>query len=217
MLVSSRLSNRDDAIQSEYALSLPGNTRQLFPHGHVGDAGKTMSATFQRENSKGSKPKDPGILPKSVRSTRRPGQRGNALIEYAFTILIILTILFGIIDFGRALYTYHFISNAAREATRYASVRGATCDNATITPCPVTAREIENYVKNVPLGIDVTQLRPNPSANYENPNGLAVCNVTQNYPGCAIQVQVNYTFKFLFPLMPSNFTMSSTSQMIISR
>jgi len=147
------------------------------------------------------KSKNPSIQPESARFARRAGERGNTMVEFAFVVLIILTILFGIVDFGRALYAYHFISNAAREGTRYASVRGATCDSAVITPCPVTTRQIDNYVKNVPLGIDVTQMHPH--ASFVS-NGVAVCGVTQNYPGCAVQVIVDYNFKFLFPLMPSN-------------
>jgi len=174
-----------------------------------------MRTKIQGGNIVGTTSKNPSILPGFTRSRQRPGERGNTMVEFAFVVVIMLTILFGIIDFGRALYTYHFISNAAREGTRYASVRGATCDNAMVTPCPITARQIRNYVKNVPLGIDVSQM--NPTATFTNPNGLAVCGATRDYPGCAIQVQVSYNFKFLFPLMPSNFTMSSTSQMIITR
>lgn len=152
----------------------------------------------------------------SAKSSRRTGQRGNALVEYAFTITITLTLIFAIIDFGRALYTYHFISNAAREGTRYASVRGWECGVAGTYPtdCPVTKNEIRTYVKNVPAGIDMATLTVTP--NFRNPNNLAVCAIRDNYPGCAVEVSVQYPFKFLFPLMPLGFTMSSTSYMVIS-
>jgi Flp pilus assembly protein TadG len=166
-----------------------------------------MSANFKLN----SRPKSIASVPSAG---VRGGQRGSTLIEYTFVLLMSLTMLFGIIDFGRALYAYHYISNAAREGTRYASVRGATCDNATVTPCPATTREIQNYATNAPLGIDTTRLTA--VASFVS-NGVAVCSVTNNYPGCGVQVTVRYRFQFLFPLMPSNFRMSSTSQMIISR
>lgn len=53
-------------------------------------------------------------------------EKGSVLVESAITVAVLFVILFGIIDFGRALYTYHFVANAAREATRWASVNGST-------------------------------------------------------------------------------------------
>ncbi len=52
---------------------------------------------------------------------------GSGLVEYAIVFTIFMTMLLGIADFGRALYGYHYASSAARDATRYASVRGSTC------------------------------------------------------------------------------------------
>src|SRR4029077_17627636 len=57
------------------------------------------------------------------------GEDGNNLIEYAFVFMFFMSMVLGIVDFSRALYTYHFLSNVAREATRYASVRGSTCND----------------------------------------------------------------------------------------
>ena len=57
------------------------------------------------------------------------GEDGNNLIEYALVFMFFMSMVLGIVDFSRALYTYHFLSNAAREATRWAAVRGATCMN----------------------------------------------------------------------------------------
>jgi len=147
-------------------------------------------------------------------SSRRANQRGTAMFEYAIVVLISLMMLFGIVDFGRALYAYHFISNAAREGTRFASVRGNTC-TFFASDCPATRAQIRAFVKNVPQGINAAALTVTP--NFTNPNGLPVCGSTQNYPGCGIQVRVDYNFSFIFPLMPTSIAMSSTSEMIISR
>jgi Flp pilus assembly protein TadG len=150
-----------------------------------------------------------------TRTRRKSGERGSALFEYAIVVLISLTFMFGIVDFGRALYAYHFVSNAAREGTRFASVRGATCPPTFTTACPADTTDVQNFVKNAPQGINVAAITVTPT--WKNPNGLAVCGATGNkYPGCAVQVRVAYDFKFIFPLMPANFTMSSTSEMLIS-
>src|SRR5262249_53550139 len=72
-----------------------------------------------------------------LRSNPRGAQRGSSLVEQAVVLVILLTILFAIIDFGRALYTYHFVSNAAREATRWASVRSSSSTLGSADPTTI--------------------------------------------------------------------------------
>jgi hypothetical protein len=57
----------------------------------------------------------------SARSRRTNGQ---ALVEFALVIPILLTLMMGIVDFGRLMFALVSISNASREASRYASVPG---------------------------------------------------------------------------------------------
>ncbi|MGA8144034.1 MAG: TadE family protein [Candidatus Acidiferrales bacterium] len=141
-----------------------------------------------------------------------------ALLEYAFVLIVFLTVLFGIIDFGRAMYTYHFVSNAARDGTRFAIVRGSTCPPGTISYCPAGEFDYRDYLRSQMTGIG---LDPNAvSADTKWPpvaNNPPICATIFNNPGCIVQVQVSYAFKFIFPFMPANFTMQSTSQMVISQ
>jgi Flp pilus assembly protein TadG len=51
-------------------------------------------------------------------------QRGVALIELALTIGILITIVFGITEFGRAIYQYDTLAKAARDAARHLSTKG---------------------------------------------------------------------------------------------
>ncbi len=51
------------------------------------------------------------------------------MVEFALSLTVLLTLLFGIIDIGRALYAYNWLYNGARQATRWAMVRGAFCDS----------------------------------------------------------------------------------------
>ncbi|MET1085142.1 MAG: TadE family protein [Burkholderiales bacterium] len=50
-------------------------------------------------------------------------QRGVALVELALTIGILITIVFGITEFGRAIYQYDTLAKAARDAARYLSTK----------------------------------------------------------------------------------------------
>ena len=46
-------------------------------------------------------------------------QRGVAAVEFAILLPILLLIVFGITEFGRAMYSYNTIVKASRDAARY--------------------------------------------------------------------------------------------------
>lgn len=50
-------------------------------------------------------------------------QQGVALIEFALTLGVLLTMVFGITEFGRAIYEYDTLAKAARDATRHLSTK----------------------------------------------------------------------------------------------
>lgn len=55
---------------------------------------------------------------------------GAALVETAISTIIVLGLLFAVFDFSLAFYTFHYVSDAAREGARYAIVRGnLACSN----------------------------------------------------------------------------------------
>jgi Flp pilus assembly protein TadG len=159
---------------------------------------------------------------------------GSSLVEYAIVFIILMAMLLGIADFSRALYAYHFVSSSARDAARYASVRGSTCGPTPVGDCSCSCTgyysasgvagpysqtdattDIQDFVKNVPTGINPAQLTITPS--WPNPNALAACTATYNAPGCTVKVQVSYQFAFFSPLVSKNtLTFSSTSQEIIT-
>jgi Flp pilus assembly protein TadG len=53
------------------------------------------------------------------RESDRPGQ---AIVEFAFASIIFLMIVFGTIDFGRAIFMSAELHNAAREGARYGKI-----------------------------------------------------------------------------------------------
>jgi Flp pilus assembly protein TadG len=56
----------------------------------------------------------------------RGRQRGLALVELGISIFLLITIAFGITEFGRAIYQYNTLAKAVRDATRFLSTRDAT-------------------------------------------------------------------------------------------
>src|SRR5436853_6661575 len=50
----------------------------------------------------------------------RKAQRSQALIEFALVSPVLLLLLFGVVDIGRAIFYYDTINHAAREGARVA-------------------------------------------------------------------------------------------------
>jgi len=57
---------------------------------------------------------------------KRLGESGQALVEFAIVAPILLLLVLGIVDFGRAFFTYHVLVDAAREGGRVAVVANTT-------------------------------------------------------------------------------------------
>jgi len=57
-----------------------------------------------------------------MRKLRR--DNGQGMVEFALVLPILLLVIFGIIEFGRLLFTYSMISAASREGARYAAATG---------------------------------------------------------------------------------------------
>jgi Flp pilus assembly protein TadG len=146
----------------------------------------------------------------------RSPERGSALLEFGLLATVLFMLIFGIIDFGRALFAYHFVANAAREGTRYASVRGASC-SLPMTDCG--ANNLQTYLQNEATGIGMNPSQLNVQATYPiESDSPAVCSTVSNNPGCTVQVVVSYPFSFVFPLLPaSTLNVSSTSATITER
>jgi len=104
----------------------------------------------------------------------------------------------GLAEFGRAIFDYSIVSSLAREGVRYAAVRGSASGHA------ATADNISAYVQSKASGMNLTvTVTWTPAAN--------------NNPGSTVNVQVQYTFRSVAPVLLSLGTipLTSTSSMVI--
>jgi Flp pilus assembly protein TadG len=69
----------------------------------------------------------------SRESSRRPRERGTALLEAAITMPIVLLVAVGIFEFGRAYQTWQVVTNAAREGARVAVLPNSSTDAVVAT------------------------------------------------------------------------------------
>lgn len=122
------------------------------------------------------------------------GERGVYIVESAITFSVFLLLMFGVMEFGRAIWAYSSIAHAGREGVRYAIVRGSESGRA------VAATDVQDFVRNKA--------------------GLSTATVTttwtpDNNPNSVVQVKVDYNFQPVIPLIPS-MSLTSTSRMVIS-
>jgi hypothetical protein len=59
---------------------------------------------------------------RQVISQSQNGERGQSLVEFSVTVIVIMTLIAGIIDLGRFLYTLTALRDAAQEGAVYASI-----------------------------------------------------------------------------------------------
>jgi Flp pilus assembly protein TadG len=134
--------------------------------------------------------------------------RGQVLAEFAVASLAALSLLLGIIDCSRAVYTYHLVAEDARLATRYGIVNAvAACAGGSPDP-------LQSYVSNQSWGMTPSQL----TVTTTCPGGNTGCTSTAspfNGSGCLLSVTVAYTFRFIILSLVA--PMSSRSQMVITQ
>ena len=109
----------------------------------------------------------------------RRGQRSQALIEFALVSPVLLLLLFGIVDIGRAVFYYDTVSHATREGARVA-VRASN-------PLPTNA-DILAVVTSQIIGAPVTAPCPQgPVTAAVPPDNAAWLYITQPNPPATVQ------------------------------
>jgi Flp pilus assembly protein TadG len=118
----------------------------------------------------------------------RRDQRGTAVVEFALVAPILFLLVFGILDFGRALNYYNQLTQLAGQGARAAAVSN-------------------NPDGSAATGTSIQKMLATQYANGGLQNGIKVCisNGTtgsgtagnEPTPGQAVQVQTTYKFNFL--------------------
>jgi hypothetical protein len=95
----------------------------------------------------------------------RGGQRSQALIEFALVSPVLLLLLFGIIDIGRAVFYYDTLNHAAREGARTAVRASAQLPTNADVLATVTSQMIGAQVSApCPQGPVTSAMPPNNAA-----------------------------------------------------
>jgi Flp pilus assembly protein TadG len=132
----------------------------------------------------------------------RHDQRGTALVEFALVAFPLFLILFGIIDFGRALNYYNDMTQLAGQGARFAAVNQEPCKTGQVgcTPGNATA----SFQQDLAKWDDSPELK----------NKVLVCiksdpTLPDFGVGSPVTVKVTYHFRSFFSLIPA-LTLTST-------
>lgn len=122
----------------------------------------------------------------------QPGKQGQSLVEFALLLPVLVLILVGVFDLGRAFHALITISNAGREAARYGTLHNDILDDPDEMDKLYNVAVVEAASSNMPISADDVNV---------------LCLATGAPPKCprdtTLQVQVDYTYtpilSFFFP------------------
>ncbi|MET0656801.1 MAG: TadE/TadG family type IV pilus assembly protein [Steroidobacteraceae bacterium] len=129
-------------------------------------------------------------------------QQGITTVEFAIVGALLMTVVFGAIEFGRAL----FVANALVEGTRRGARVAAVCPIN--DPLAVQAAILANNGSSL---IAPNLTTGNVAVSYLNAAGAPIANPAANFTAIQyVQVRiVNYTQQLLIPFVPASITMPS--------
>lgn len=134
-----------------------------------------------------------------VKTQRR--ERGSAMVESALCLLLFITLVYAVMEFGRLVYSYNILAGATREAARYAIVHGGNSGS------PATQTILSNKVKQWAIGLDRSAI--NVTATWESPSKA---------PNTDVTIVSQYTLGPITRLIArNNLVLSTRSQMVISQ
>jgi len=126
------------------------------------------------------------------------GQRGQAAVEFALVIALLIFLLMGMFDLGRGIYAYNVVAGAAREGARF----GITA--------PTDLAGIKNVVVAKSVGIAVDPNQVSVTCTDNGGNSVGDCLLSYN-----LTVRVPYTFQPATVFFAS-FTVTGKSTMVVA-
>ncbi len=121
---------------------------------------------------------------------KRHRSRGQSVAEFALVIPVVIVVLMGLFDLGRAVFAYNTITNAAREASRLGIVNQDTAkiEERAFNQAP-TAEQIPND------SVEIFFSDPGSAIDANDCSPLSI--------GCNVTVRYTSAFEAITPLIGS--------------
>ena len=142
-----------------------------------------------------------------MRRFRRRQQRGQALVEFAIIMPVLVLAVLGLLDLGRGIYTYNTLAQSARQASRTAIVNQV---EATVKAAAIST--------GATLGLTSTNVdvcfKTATSSQTSCSSGSDNCTSSVRSIGCLAIVRTHVSYAPMTPviaLLFSTINLSSTS------
>lgn len=129
-----------------------------------------------------------------LRNKNKNNERGATLVEFAIGVTVFATAMFGVLEFGRALFVHNALADAARRGARYAVMHSAASSTQ--------VKNIVVYGNEAGTGTPLV-------------NNLTASNVDVQYSNfglndgtVSVKIQ-NYQFQLVVPIIGTTITMPS--------
>jgi Flp pilus assembly protein TadG len=122
-------------------------------------------------------------------------EKGAVAVEFAVIAVLLLTLIFGAIDFGLLFYNKQVITNAAREGARMGVVQRIPAERVTVAD---VQNEVLRFCQNnlVTGGSSPADALETPLVYYEDKDGNPVAGPVATERGGIIGVEVRYNYDF---------------------
>jgi Flp pilus assembly protein TadG len=91
---------------------------------------------------------------------RHDSERGQSMVEFALALPILVLVIFGLVDLGRAVYINNSLAEAARDGARYGSVQARAYDDARLSGVEAWVADRLNGVPSPTITAECTPSRP---------------------------------------------------------
>lgn len=145
-----------------------------------------------------------------IRSENK-AERGQSLVEFALSTLVLITLLLGVVEIGRMILVYTTVANATRAGVRYAIVHGF--NNPATVPVETV---VTNFLSAAPMNTGAVTPTVACSIDGSTYSTCAALN-SNTKPGCRVKVSVNYTYDPFLRYFPwPSINLGSTSRGVIT-
>lgn len=133
----------------------------------------------------------------------RRREHGQSLVEFALLIPVLMIFVVAVIDFGKALFTYQVITNAAREGARRAAVADELASDSVVRAAivqslaPVAGADKVTWEA---VNADGSCPAPAPTAGYVVVCGTGWSGTPNAQPDAVVRIQMDYA-----PILLGNF------------
>jgi Flp pilus assembly protein TadG len=132
-------------------------------------------------------------------NTFKHDEKGSTLVEYAIGASVFVLAVFGVLEFGRALWAHNALVDAARRGARYAVLHQPTGAEDVKIKNVVVYGNPDGGTQPLLPDLSTTNVQINRTGDFSVNSGTATVSIT------------GYEFKFVLPFLPKSITMPEYS------